>query len=291
MPRRLQMPLYSARDSLYAKLTASLDPASSQLAERKPSAVSPSARSAHSRSNATSAQQGASLDISTAGYRAPTAIKLALHLMRCRHILLPARHSPISLAASQAAWFSFAQGQQLWLHDQPAKDTPSSTSTAVSSSFSSLRSSRGPSADLVFIPQASPSASSTCSRTRAPSRPRRPTSTPRCVALSLAVAAVVVVVVVFEIQSLTLLPLARRSAPSTVSSSSVARSASAVTTCASCRPSSLPLSSCEQEELTCSLPSRTRSDQKRLKQPLYRHPADDIHIEPFNPRILATERK
>ncbi|GAA5918726.1 hypothetical protein JCM8208_001579, partial [Rhodotorula glutinis] len=32
-------------------------------------------------------------------------------------------------------------------------------------------------------------------------------------------------------------------------------------------------------------------DQKRLKQPLYRHPADDIHIEPFNPRILATERK
>ncbi|GAA5978364.1 hypothetical protein JCM11641_004668 [Rhodosporidiobolus odoratus] len=33
-------------------------------------------------------------------------------------------------------------------------------------------------------------------------------------------------------------------------------------------------------------------DQKRLKQPLYRHPADDIYIQPFNTeRILVQERK
>lgn len=32
-------------------------------------------------------------------------------------------------------------------------------------------------------------------------------------------------------------------------------------------------------------------DQKRLKQPLYRHPADDIHIEAFsNPRVLVSQK-
>ncbi|GAA5829853.1 hypothetical protein JCM3770_001806, partial [Rhodotorula araucariae] len=31
-------------------------------------------------------------------------------------------------------------------------------------------------------------------------------------------------------------------------------------------------------------------DQKRLKQPLYRHPADDNHIEPFNPRVVLSPR-
>ena len=33
-------------------------------------------------------------------------------------------------------------------------------------------------------------------------------------------------------------------------------------------------------------------DQKRLKQPLYRHPADDIFIQPFDTtRVLVKERQ